>query len=246
MCKLRFIRIVKRISSDFLNRDIVSYITIRLENHILCSRERVNFFNEKDEIKFFKSFSCQNNLMDFEILIEVSKEDESLSIMLKNYLALKKDINYDIKLIFHTCNVNILFSSTLLSLHSRYFERMLQSNMIENRLKKINIHDITLETFQSIIFYIMFGYIKVNNFDEFLEIFIVADNYLFDDLLKTCSERLRDNLNADNVVKCLLVCENRSCNELINDCLKYIARNLKKVKESDDFKNYSHLLNTKI
>ena len=133
--------------------------------------------------------------------------------------------------IFH-CHTSIL------SIRSDVFRAMFQSDMAENRSKKVIIKDIDSEVAKEMLHFIYTGGtnedVLKDNAGKLLE---VAERYHLDVLKSICEDHLCSNLKISDAIENLIFGDFHQAKKLKRKALKVIARNLTKVVQTDEYQN---------
>jgi len=93
----------------------------------------------------------------------------------------------------------------ILSVRSKYFQRMFASDVEENVKDEVKVPDVEPEVFKGLLRFLYSGLAPENVSDKALDLLLVADKYGVDGLKEICEEKA--SIHRDNVVDALLVAD---------------------------------------
>ena len=122
----------------------------------------------------------------------------------------------------------------MLSAASPYFDKLLQSNMKENREGIVRFEEISGSVLKDVLEFIYSGTVDVTQ--ENAEKLIAAGNYLIIPGLKTASGRfLEREMSHINCISTFYLAEKYECDELITNSRLFIHKNIVSVAKLDEF-----------
>jgi len=121
----------------------------------------------------------------------------------------------------------------VLSLRCSYFKNMFSSNMMESHSHIIPIPNIRAQVFQALLQHIYFSDVELDG-DVAEELFLLAHEYMLNDLQDSCQDDLIRSLNVENVIKMTLLAEKYEAEKLKKACLIFIVKNAEKVYLTQD------------
>ena len=122
----------------------------------------------------------------------------------------------------------------MLSAASPYFDKLLQSNMKENREGIVRFEEISGSVLEDVLEFIYIGTVEVTQ--ENAEELIAAGNYLIIPGLKTASGRfLEREMSHINCISTFYLAEKYECDELITNSRLFIHENIVSVAKLDEF-----------
>jgi len=121
---------------------------------------------------------------------------------------------------------------------SKYFANMFASGMTEANTSNIVVSDITVNTFRGFLEFLYSDHIEL---DSTLaeELLTQADKYSVPALKKICEEFLSEQLTPENYVKLANLSELVGADFLREAVKNYIAKNIRKLKQRNDFEQIS-------
>ena len=145
----------------------------------------------------------------------------------------KQDYLCDITLV-SIDNVEFKAHRNVLSAASPYFDKLLQSNMKENREGIVRFEEISGSVLKDVLEFIYSGTVDVTQ--ENAEKLIAAGNYLIIPGLKTASGRfLERKMSHINCISTFYLAEKYECDELITNSRLFIHKNIVAVAKLDEF-----------
>ena len=126
-----------------------------------------------------------------------------------------------------------------LSEASPFFEKLLSSEMKENKEGKIRLEMLTECVWGKISEYIYIGTVQILNEDDARDLIAMADYFLITQLKALAGEFLVQKLDTSNCISTYYFAENYRCEELVVGTKKFILRNFATVAITDDFLNMS-------
>ena len=145
----------------------------------------------------------------------------------------KQDYLCDITLV-SIDNIEFKAHRNVLSAASPYFDKLLQSNMKENREGIVRFEEISGSVLKDVLEFIYSGTVDVTQ--ENAEELIAAGNYLIIPGLKTASGRfLEREMSHINCISTFYLAEKYECDELITNSRLYIHDNIVTVAKLDEF-----------
>ena len=145
----------------------------------------------------------------------------------------KQDYLCDITLV-SIDNIEFKAHRNVLSAASPYFDKLLQSNMKENREGIVRFEEISGSVLKDVLEFIYSGTVDVTQ--ENAEELIAAGNYLIIPGLKTASGRfLEREMSHINCISTFYLAEKYECDELITNSRLFIHKNIVSVAKLDEF-----------
>ena len=145
----------------------------------------------------------------------------------------KQDYLCDITLVSKD-NSKFKAHRNVLSAASPYFDKLLQSNMKENREGIVRFEEISGSVLKDVLEFIYSGTVDVTQ--ENAEELIAAGNYLIIPGLKTASGRfLEREMSHINCISTFYLAEKYECDELITNSRLFIHENIVSVAKLDEF-----------
>ena len=131
-------------------------------------------------------------------------------------------------------NIEFKAHRNVLSAASPYFDKLLQSNMKENREGIVRFEEISGSVLKDVLEFIYSGTVDVTQ--ENAEKLIAAGNYLIIPGLKTASGRfLERKMSHINCISTFYLAEKYECDELITNNRLFIHENIVSVAKLDEF-----------
>ncbi len=169
-------------------------------------------------------------------------------ILIKHLTEMYVQQNHcDVKFTFEG-NESIGGHEHILAARSPVFAAMFQHDMQEAKTGQVAIHDVQLDIFKEMLYYIYSGRIRIKLTEETaMAMYMVADKYDIDDLKKVCRHFLSDfiDVKVDNALDLLVWAHLHSVNELKEKILVFIALHAAEICQLDDWetieKNYPDL-----
>ena len=145
----------------------------------------------------------------------------------------KQDYLCDITLV-SIDNIEFKAHRNVLSAASPYFDKLLQSNMKENREGIVRFEEISGSVLKDVLEFIYSGTVDVTQ--ENAEELIAAGNYLIIPGLKTASGRFLERETSHiNCISTFYLAEKYECDELITNSRLFIHKNIVSVAKLDEF-----------
>ena len=145
----------------------------------------------------------------------------------------KQDYLCDITLV-SIDNIEFKAHRNVLSAASPYFDKLLQSNMKENREGIVRFEEISGSVLKDVLEFIYSGTVDVTQ--ENAEKLIAAGNYLIIPGLKTASGRfLEREMSHINCISTFYLAEKYECDEFITNSRLFIHENIVTVAKLDEF-----------
>ena len=156
-----------------------------------------------------------------------------VELMKRLNIQRKQDYLCDITLVSKD-NIEFKAHRNVLSAASPYFDKLLQSNMKENREGIVRFEEISGSVVEDVLEFIYTGTVDVTQ--ENAEELIAAGNYLIIPSLKTISGRfLEREMSSINCISTFYLAEKYECDELITNSRLFIHKNIVAVAKLDEF-----------
>ena len=156
-----------------------------------------------------------------------------VELMKRLNIQRKQDYLCDITLVSKD-NIKFKAHRNVLSAASPYFDKLLQSNMKENREGIVRFEEISGSVLEDVLEFIYTGTVEVTQ--ENAEELIAAGNYLIIPSLKTISGRvLERKMSYANCISTFYLAEKYECDELITNSRLFIHKNIVAVAKLDEF-----------
>ena len=156
-----------------------------------------------------------------------------VELMKRLNIQRKQDYLCDITLVSKD-NIKFKAHRNVLSAASPYFDKLLQSNMKENREGIVRFEEISGSVLEDVLEFIYIGTVEVTQ--ENAEELIAAGNYLIIPGLKTASGRfLEREMSHINCISTFYLAEKYECDELITNSRLFIHKNIVAVAKLDEF-----------
>ena len=156
-----------------------------------------------------------------------------VELMKRLNIQRKQDYLCDITLVSKD-NSKFKAHRNVLSAASPYFDKLLQSNMKENREGIVRFEEISGSVLEDVLEFIYIGTVEVTQ--ENAEELIAAGNYLIIPGLKTASGRfLEREMSHINCISTFYLAEKYECDELITNSRLFIHENIVSVAKLDEF-----------
>ena len=156
-----------------------------------------------------------------------------VELMKRLNIQRKQDYLCDITLVSKD-NIEFKAHRNVLSAASPYFDKLLQSNMKENREGIVRFEEISGSVLEDVLEFIYTGTVDVTQ--ENAEELIAAGNYLIIPSLKTISGRfLEREMSSINCISTFYLAEKYECDELITNSRLFIHKNIVAVAKLDEF-----------
>ena len=156
-----------------------------------------------------------------------------VELMKRLNIQRKQDYLCDITLVSKD-NSKFKAHRNVLSAASPYFDKLLQSDMKENREGIVRFEEISGSVLEDVLEFIYIGTVEVTQ--ENAEELIAAGNYLIIPGLKTASGRfLEREMSHINCISTFYLAEKYECDELITNSRLFIHKNIVAVAKLDEF-----------
>ena len=156
-----------------------------------------------------------------------------VELMKRLNIQRKQDYLCDITLVSKD-NSKFKAHRNVLSAASPYFDKLLQSNMKENREGIVRFEEISGSVLEDVLEFIYIGTVEVTQKNA--EELIAAGNYLIIPGLKTASGRfLEREMSHINCISTFYLAEKYECDELITNSRLFIHKNIVAVAKLDEF-----------
>ena len=156
-----------------------------------------------------------------------------VELMKRLNIQRKQDYLCDITLVSKD-NIEFKAHRNVLSAASPYFDKLLQSNVKENREGIVRFEEISGSVVEDVLEFIYTGTVDVTQ--ENAEELIAAGNYLIIPGLKTASGRfLEREMSNINCISTFYLAEKYECDELITNSGRFIHENIVTVAKLDEF-----------
>ena len=156
-----------------------------------------------------------------------------VELMKRLNIQRKQDYLCDITLVSKD-NSKFKAHRNVLSAASPYYDKLLQSNMKDNREGIVRFEEISGSVLEDVLEFIYIGTVEVTQ--ENAEELIAAGNYLIIPGLKTASGRfLEREMSHINCISTFYLAEKYECDELITNSRLFIHKNIVAVSKLDEF-----------
>ena len=156
-----------------------------------------------------------------------------VELMKRLNIQRKQDYLCDITLVSKD-NSKFKAHRNVLSAASPYFDKLLQSNMKDNREGIVRFEEISGSVLEDVLEFIYIGTVEVTQ--ENAEELIAAGNYLIIPGLKTASGRfLEREMSHINCISTFYLAEKYECDELITNSRLFIHKNIVAVSKLNEF-----------
>jgi len=135
--------------------------------------------------------------------------------------------------------------SNIMTARSPVFSTMLESGMIEQSRKRVEVEDFGSSVVEAFVHYIYTAQIIGAEFEAMVELMKIGNKYMVDALVDDCAKKLTQMLSNSNVLSLGAVAEVLSREELLESCAQFVAKNVeaevlvhaweKKLKDSPSF-----------
>ena len=170
---------------------------------------------------------------DIQPISAAEQEPFCVELMKRLNIQRKQDYLCDITLVSKD-NSKFKAHRNVLSAASPYFDKLLQSNMKENREGIVRFEEISGSVLEDVLEFIYIGTVEVTQ--ENAEELIAAGNYLIIPGLKTASGRfLEREMSHINCISTFYLAEKYECDELITNSRLFIHKNIVAVAKLDEF-----------
>jgi len=105
------------------------------------------------------------------------------------------------------------------------FSGMLESGMIEQSSRRVEVKDFSLSVVEAFVHYIYTAHIG-EEFESIVELMKIGNKYLVDALVDDCVKKLIQMLSKSNVLSLGVVAEVLSVEELLESCAQFVAKNV--------------------
>lgn len=181
-------------------------------------------YNITDSDKEFSQFS-----ISFHIKFTYVVNDMSLSKDMLSLFESGEDADFS----FHVGTRVFKAHKLILSTRSSYFKRMLQSNMMENRLNKVEIKHVDPNMFFIILKFLYSGFIPEELMQIAMKLYPVVDRYEINALKDLCISSIRESISITNVIEVLEFSYTYDVAEIKKLCLSFIKCNFDKLRGTD-------------
>ena len=156
-----------------------------------------------------------------------------MELMKRLNIQRKQDYLSDITLVSRD-NIEFKAHRNVLSTASPFFDKLLRSNMKENRKGIVRLEEILGSVLKDVLEFIYTGTVDVTQ--ENAEELIAAGNYMIMPSLKTISGRfLEREMSSINCISTFYLAEKYECDELITNSRRFIHENIVSVAKLDEF-----------
>jgi hypothetical protein len=131
----------------------------------------------------------------------------------------------------HVEGKKIYGHKVILSLGSKYFERMFESTMKEAKKNEVYLEEIDFNTLKCLLEFLYSDTIDETNIT--LELLEAADRFEVMRLMEICCENLYKTINSENVAQIFEVSYRHSIVELTHDCIIYMAKRWKSLLKDE-------------
>jgi len=115
--------------------------------------------------------------------------------------------------------------SPIMTARSPVFSGMLESGMIEQSSRRVEVKDFDLSVVETFVHYIYTAHIG-EEFETIVELMKIGNKYLVDALVDDCVKKLTRMLSNSNVLSLGAVAEELSSEELLESCAQFVAKNV--------------------
>ncbi|KAJ5074398.1 hypothetical protein M0811_01028 [Anaeramoeba ignava] len=136
----------------------------------------------------------------------------------------EKESYFDFEIICEQNQTSFKTHKSILSSRSEYFKTLFKSKMKEYQENKLILKDVSSSILFSILNYFYSGKIEIN-LENAVEILIFSSKYLIDELIETCLNFIKNNLQIETIVDVLKLSESMNLNKLLNSSYKFISKN---------------------
>ncbi|KAJ5067938.1 hypothetical protein M0811_12745 [Anaeramoeba ignava] len=141
---------------------------------------------------------------------------------------------FDFEIICEQNKTSFKTHKSILSSRSDYFKSLFNSKMKEYQENKLILKDVSSPILFPILNYLYSGKIEIN-LENAIEILIFSSKYLIDELIETCSNFIKNNLQIETVVDILKLSESRNLNQLIDYSYQFILENFEEFIKTSFF-----------
>ena len=161
------------------------------------------------------------------------QEPFCVELMKRLNIQRKQDYLSDITLVSRD-NIEFKAHRNVLSTASPFFDKLLRSNMKENRKGIVRLEEILGSVLKDVLEFIYTGTVDVTQ--ENAEELIAAGNYMIMPSLKTISGRfLEREMSSINCISTFYLAEKYECDDLITNSRRFIHENIVSVAKLDEF-----------
>lgn len=165
---------------------------------------------------------------DFNLSVSNPLKTSLFSLFQKgDYSDITLRINGSLDIKAHKC---------ILASRSAKFEAMFNSKLCEEQNSLVEIKDRNSELFRLMLMWIYCSEIKFpSDLQEVFNLLLLADEYMLNDLKEKCEEDIKINLNENNVLKILILCEKNPIvsNDVIEKCKSLFIDEFDKILKSN-------------
>ncbi|XP_033644586.1 ankyrin repeat and BTB/POZ domain-containing protein 1-like [Asterias rubens] len=182
----------------------------------------------QDQLQFLADFAVPQNLCQFygPGILPFCGEDQDQPPFADVCFSVMDQLFFCHKVFF--CGRSEYFRALL----SDHFSEIAQDNHYS--LPTITLHDISPQIFAKVVYYMYTEKVQLTE-DTSYDVLCIADLYLLPGLKLVCANEIYRHLTADNVVSVLRVSRMFNLTKLEDQCTEYIAKNLDKIIESEEF-----------
>ena len=173
---------------------------------------------------------------ELEPIFETDKASFFVELMKRINMQREQDYFCDITLVAND-GKEFKAHRNVLSAASPFFDRLLQSEMKENKEGVVRFKDLSASRLEDVLEFVYTGNVEVND-EQNAKDLIIATDYLLLECLKSFPERfLEQRVTISNCISTFYFAEKYHCAELVSISRKFVLENFASVAEMDEFLN---------
>ncbi|XP_054720618.1 uncharacterized protein LOC129230242 [Uloborus diversus] len=124
----------------------------------------------------------------------------------------------------------------VLTSRSKVFEAMFDHDMQESRQDTVDLVDMEVDTVKDMLRYIYCGKVRQLSSEEALRLYVAADRYDLQELVRYCRKIILNELSIDNICEIFTVADLHSDHLLMDAAKSLLAKNMKEILKTCKWK----------
>lgn len=189
---------------------------------------------EKDLSNCIKCYCGSESVL---LTIQIYRVEEAVTLMIDDYISFLEN-GKPCDITFFLGDEEIPAHKAVVSARCKIFDTMLNLDMLEKNTGRIEIKDIELSVFKSLLSFLYRGQIDSNlDVDELIQLSLAADKYSVKNLASHCGYYISLSLSTENVVEALKIADLLKEKILKKDCMRFIIENKTEVVKTESYKD---------
>ena len=127
-----------------------------------------------------------------------------------------------------------IFAHKIMCMRCPYLRSMLCSEMKESKQKEIVLHEVSYQSFLSVLQYLYTDEVDVD-LETAMSLFQIADQFGIDRMRMICESCILSSVNIDNSASVLLAADATRARDLRMKCMTFILQNFDAVSKTTSF-----------